>query len=399
MLVIRLWNYFRGYVIIKVEGLTLERFINLSIAKNIYLWDIIRHDYTTIEAKISVSGFKELKEVVRSVGCRISIEKKIGYPFVIHKLKSRKMLALGFIIAVTIILYLTSFIWTIEINGNNRISDEKIISFLKQINVEPGTNKNKIQINDIRRELLTKIDDFTFANIEIRGTKLIIEVKEREENPQKLYSNTPCNIVAQKRAVVEKIIAKNGEAVVNVGDIVEEGRVLISGIIKNERLENDLLVHADGIVLGITRYNKVIKKNIEEYVKEETGAYFTTKELKIGEKRIQLINGEIPFDDYKIETERKRVIGSKYFNIPLEIVTYNYKEVKDKKVKYNIDFLKQSSIVEGTQEIMKSIPKVEKILSKDVKHYIDNNILITEISVEVLENIGIEEKIGMDRED
>ena len=31
---------FKGYVIIRVEGLTLERFLNLAITSDIYLWDI-----------------------------------------------------------------------------------------------------------------------------------------------------------------------------------------------------------------------------------------------------------------------------------------------------------------------------------------------------------------------
>ena len=51
MLSIKIWNYFRGYVIIRVEGLTLEKFLNLATNKDIYLWDIERIEYTVIEAK------------------------------------------------------------------------------------------------------------------------------------------------------------------------------------------------------------------------------------------------------------------------------------------------------------------------------------------------------------
>ncbi len=38
--IIKIWHYLKGYVIIKIEGLTLERFLNLAANKDIYLWDI-----------------------------------------------------------------------------------------------------------------------------------------------------------------------------------------------------------------------------------------------------------------------------------------------------------------------------------------------------------------------
>ncbi len=86
MEIIKTWNYLRGgYVIIKVEGgLTLERFLNLAAAKDIYLWDIKRINHTLLEMKVSTKGFRALKEVVRKVGCRVEVlDKKGGIPFFI----------------------------------------------------------------------------------------------------------------------------------------------------------------------------------------------------------------------------------------------------------------------------------------------------------------------------
>lgn len=40
MLVLRLWNYLRGYVIILIEGIFLEKFINICTRRKMYLWDI-----------------------------------------------------------------------------------------------------------------------------------------------------------------------------------------------------------------------------------------------------------------------------------------------------------------------------------------------------------------------
>ncbi|MGF7056348.1 sporulation protein YqfD [Brassicibacter mesophilus] len=393
MLVIRIWNYFRGYVIIKIEGLTLEKFINLSIAKDIFLWDIVRLDYTTLEAKISINGFKDLKEVVRKVGCRVSIKDKRGYPFVVHKFKYRKMLFLGSVVAIVLILYLTSFIWSIDVVGNKRIKNNEINKQLALLNVKSGIAKSKVDTDLIKNVILSNIDGLSYAHAQIKGTKLIVEVKEKDVPPEMIDDETPCNIVAEKKAVIEKIYAKNGKSQVEKGDIVKEGQILISGIIKDERMENALIVHSDGKILGRTWYSEIIEDPIIKSIKEETGRVFTAKEIKIGDKRLQLLNGDIPFTNYIEDKKTKKLLKTKAFELPIEIISHIYKEVNIKRVTQNVDALKKITAVKGVQQIMNKIPTGSQVLSKDVKYSIEDNVLITEIRVEVIEEIGRKEKI------
>lgn len=56
-----LWNFLVGYVIIRVEGLSLEKFINLTVSRGIYLWGIKRQNYTTLTARISIRGFNSFE--------------------------------------------------------------------------------------------------------------------------------------------------------------------------------------------------------------------------------------------------------------------------------------------------------------------------------------------------
>ncbi|MTI65994.1 MAG: sporulation protein YqfD [Firmicutes bacterium] len=393
MLVIRLWNYLRGYVIIKVEGLTLERFINLAITKDIYLWDIYRHDYTTLEAKVSIKGFKALRNVMKKVGCRSNIIEKKGFPFLIHRFKYRKMLAFGFIVSLGIIFFLTSFIWTVDIVSNGEIREDYLLEFLKKNNVKPGIKKNEVKINNIERMLLESMDTLSYVHADIVGTKLLIEVKKRDEIPKRVNKNIPCNIIADKKAVIEKVIAKNGKAEVEKGDIVKKGQILISGVLKDERMENPLLVHSEGDILARTYYKKIIKEPIVKTIKEETGKKFVTKETKIGDKRIHMIDGDIPFKHYKEIITNKKVFDSKVVDIPIEIIKHEYREVNLKKVTRNVDSLKKISSIEGTKILMEELPKGIKVISKDVRYSIEDNILTTTINIEVIEEIGKKEEI------
>ena len=394
LLVIRIWNYLRGYVIIRVEGLTLEKFINLAIARNIYLWDIVRVDYITLESKVGIKGFKELREVVKRVGCKASIVEKKGYPFFIHRFKYRKMLGFGFIIAIGIVIFLTSIIWSIDINGNEAASNEEILEHLESIGIEPGIFKMKVDTKKIKNHLLKRIDYLTFVSAEMKGTRLVLEIKESEDRPEMVNKDFPCNIVADKKAVIEKIVAKNGKSVVKKGDIVIEGQILITGLIQDERMEKPLLVHSEGEIFGRTWYNKEISEPIVKTIKEETGRLHTTKEIKIGNKRIHLISGEIPFENYIEEIDAKKIIDWKAFSLPLEIIEHKYKEVKVKKVTQNVDALKQRVSVIGVQDMMKELSEDARVISKDVQYSIQDNVLITKITIEVIEEIGRKQKIN-----
>jgi len=393
LLVIRIWNYFRGYVIIKIEGLTLEKFINLAISKNIILWDITRIDYTTLKAKVSISGFKALRDVVQKVGCRVYILEKRGYPFFISKFKYRKMLAIGSLLSIALVIFMTSFIWTIDIVGNERIKDEEIINVLSSLNIKEGISKKTAKNTDITNALLLNIQDLSFANIEIHGTKMIVEVRERPLTEVQVKEDTPCNIVAAKKAVIEKVVVKSGKALVTKGEVVKEGQILITGIIKDERLLSPLLVHSEGIVLARTSYTETIEEPIVKFINEETGKVFTTREIIFGNKRIQLMNGEIPFKNYIEEKKTKEIGNLGIIKLPLSVIEHKYKEVEKIRIEQDIEALKKITSVKATQQLMEKIPKNASVISKDIRHRIEDNALITEVIFEVTEDIGIKEKI------
>lgn len=390
MLVIRLWNYLRGYVIIKIEGLTLEKFINLTIAKGIYLWDIERIDYTVIHAKIGIKAFKEVRDVVKKIGCRVNIIQKKGFPFFVHKLKYRKMLVLGLIICLGVLFFLTSLIWSIDVVGEEDISKKLILSNLNKIGIYVGVNKSNIDEELVKKTLLKEIGSISYAKAEIKGTKLIIEVKKREIAPEKVEKNIPCNIVSKNKSVIEKIVAKNGKALVEKGDIVDEGQILITGTIEDERFDGPLLVHSDGIVLGRTNYIKIIEEPLIKTIKEETGRDYKAREFVVGNKTISLKDKEIPFKNYNEVIDNKSIINSNKFK--LGVIIYNYKEVRLKKINQNVDKLKQVNSLKGTEVLIKEIPEGSKIVSKNVEHSFKNNKLITKITIEVIEDIGVKQK-------
>lgn len=390
MLAIKIWNYFKGYVIISVEGLTLERLLNLAATNNIYLWDVKRHNNIMIEMKTTLLGFKELKSIVKKVGCKIEINQKKGFPFFCERLKQRKMLTMGFILFCIITFLLTSTILKIEVIGNEQTPKEEIITFLENSNVKVGKYKYKIDKDEIKGKLLNEFNYFSFVSLKIKGTVLTIEIREQDLSPEKVDRSIPCNLVAKQKGIIVKIITKNGKDLVKKGDVVEEGKLLITGVIDNEINEDIMLVHAEGEVLALTRYSSVVKSYIINQEEKFTGKIYKQKGLKIKDKGLKFLKGEIPFENYKEEVVEKDLFNFKNYDIefPIKIINYEYREFELKEVKQNLDFLKKAAQINAIKEINKTLPKECEIQSKDVIHQINDNTLTTKVVVEVIENIG-----------
>ena len=65
MLLFRLWNYIRGYVIIVVEGYFLEKFVNICTRRQILLFDISRQKNSKMTLKVSIKGFRMLRPIAK----------------------------------------------------------------------------------------------------------------------------------------------------------------------------------------------------------------------------------------------------------------------------------------------------------------------------------------------
>jgi len=378
----------RGYVIVKVEGLALERFINMCIARGIYLWDIKRINYTTLEAKIGIQGFKELRNIVKRAGCRVSIHKKNGYPFWVHKLKKRKMLLVGAFFCFLILVFSSTFIFSIEIIGNEELEKSEIISSLNELGLKPGTNKYLVNLKEIETELILDVDQIAWVGIEVRGIRAKVEIVEKRLAPDKIDKNTPCNVIAKKNGVIEKVIARNGDAVVEEGDIVTKGDMLINGVVQRENMDEPMFVHSYGEVYAKTYYETTESKNLIEIKKDKTGQKFKKRTFNLGSIELSFNKGDIPYDVYIVEKKSKRPFQWRNIGLPVEIITEDYYEAIQFEERIDEIQAKNDIHKEAINKLLEDIPLDAKILNTQIDFTIQDDILYGKVIIEVLENIA-----------
>lgn len=391
MFILRLWNYFCGYAIIIVKGIKIERFINLAVVNNIYLWDIENIDYTTIKAKINIRDFFKLRSIVRKTDSNIQIIEKCGMPFKIKTVKRRKWFFFGLGALLIFIYILSSYIWMIEIHGLEKIDEQTVLENLSYAGLRVGIKKSKVEKRDIENRMLIRMPELTWMGIEIKGTKAFVTVVEKKPEPQLINRDEPCDIVASKNGIIEKILVLNGDGVVKDGDTVKKGQLLVSGTIIREGLP-ERYVHSMAEVNARTWYEDVEEIPFEQIEYKKTGRTFTTYSMEIIKKKIERAK-KVPFEDYNKNSKDIYILSFGSYVFPIKLTVTKYEELVPLTKIINEEEAKTICEERLNTKIKLQLPENAVILNSRIEYFTNEKSLIGKIYVEVLENIGVKVKI------
>ena len=387
----RFAQYANGYIDIVVEGYYIERFINICTTRKILLWNLKRDNSITLYASVEIKNFKKLREICKKTKCKIKIKKKKGLPFIIKKYKKRKVF-IGFLFLVIMcIIILSNFIWNIEVQGNVNVPKEEILALAEANGLAEGKFINKIDVKNVINKIRLERDDVAWVGIEIKGTNAIIKLVEADIKPEIINEEDYCNIVADKAAMITKITAGNGTPLVKEGDVVKKGDILVAGYLEG-KYTGKQYVHSQGEIQAKVWYSATEKVYLKELKKIETGESQNKHSVKINNFLINF-NKSIPkFEKYDtIETCKKLKLFSNFY-LPFELITYTYKEYKEEEVIHSIEEAKQIGTENAIKKLEEEI-KDKKILDKQIKVKSEVDYILVEVTLEVEEKIGVEEKI------
>ena len=386
-------NHILGYVKIKVESVFIERFINICISKRIFIWDIQREKSSIMYANIGIKDFKRLKNVAKKTKSKVSIEEKSGIPFLLHRYRKRK----NFFILCSIILIslvaMSRFVWNIEIEGLQTIPKEEFMQELNDYGLKIGTRKSQINSNSIINKMRLTRDDISWMGIDIKGTNIIIKIKEKEKAPIVINKSDYCNIVSNKTGLITKINVQDGTKAVEIGDMVKEGDVLVLGLLEGKFSGETRYVHAIADVEAKVWYSKKEKFYYNQDIRKETGQIENKYSIKFNNFKINFTKTLSKFQNYDTICKSKKILLFPNFYLPIEIVKKTNIEYK----KISKTFTEEELIEIATEkleiEIEAEIENKDNIINKQINVDKQEEYVEVEIIYEVIEKIGIEEKI------
>lgn len=392
----KFFHFVKGYVIIEITGLYIERFLYICAKREIELFNIGKKEDNKLLVCINISDFKKIKEIKRKTKTNLRIIKKCGLPFYTKKIKKRYALLIGMSIFIFLMFFSSFFIWSIEIKGDNEEKSIEIMKAVEKTGLTIGAFKPGLPDGEeMKSIILNNTDNIVWTWVYINGTKATIEYKEGILPPKVVDKTKPCDIIALRDGVITEVIEKNGRAWVKKDDAVLKGDVLIAGTIEPQNAPMKT-VHAIGEVYATTVHKKTTDVKLYKEIKEETGRKKEFKTIKLFSKCFNLFFDEkIGYNEYtEVEKLDELKIGNKLY-LGVGIYKKIYKEVITKKVPISYDIAVEMGRNELEEKIAKELLPGAIIKTKQVTHEkIDDDTVRVSVTMEFTEKISAEKPIG-----
>lgn len=360
-----------------------NKFLNYLIYNKIYYDSLNKYnEYFVLDV-----SYDDYLYIRRRYKCHIV--KYYGKKNIVNIYENNKYVLLSLIISFMLLFLLCNTIFDIKINSDDKDIVNIINDSLKDNGIDVYKRKVSFdKLNSIKNKILEDNKD-TLEWIEIRekGCIYYIDVTPRVKSNNNVDNALPSDIVAEKDGVIKHIVVHRGSKVIDNGDYVKKGDVLISGnIIKNENVIDK--VHSEGVIYAETwktvnisipfkRIDYVYKKTVNHYYLDIFGHEFTISgkydsDNTINKKSIVL---DKPYLFFKLYKEEKKI--------------YDYNEVILNKEEAYKEALNRSIDV-----INKKLSSDEYIISKKVlKKEVKRSKINLEVFFKVYEKIGVTSEI------
>ena len=360
-----------------------NKFLNYLIYNKIYYDSLNKYnEYFVLDV-----SYDDYLYIRRRYKCHIV--KYYGKKNIVNIYENNKYVLLSLIISFMLLFLLCNTIFDIKINSDDKDIVNIINDSLKDNGIDVYKRKVSFnKLNSIKNKILEDNKD-TLEWIEIRekGCIYYIDVTPRVKSNNNVDNSLPSDIVAEKDGVIKHIVVHRGSKVIDNGDYVKKGDILISGnIIKNENVIDK--VHSEGVIYAETwktvnisipfkRIDYVYKKTINHYYLDIFGHKFTISgkydsDNTINKKSIVL---DKPYLFFKLYKEEKKI--------------YDYNEVI-----LNVEEAYNEALNRSANIINKKLSNDEYIISKKVlKKEVKRSKINLEVFFKVYEKIGVTSEI------
>ncbi len=282
-------NYLRGHARLEITCAAPERVVNLCAARGVPFWDIAWQSEITFCVSTTPAGVRRLREVTADIGAEIRVLEKSGAPELWRRCRRRYVLLAAAVVLPLLLAAGGAFIWGFEVTGNDTVPTEEILQALERCGVYVGTRGVGLDQDALRNRVLPLLPEVLYIAVNVRGCTAHVQVVERTRPPHLYRDGDVQNIVAAKDGLITRIEALDGVQCAAVGDIVQAGEVLLSGVADSPR--GCRYMRATGRIWARTWYEWTVPVRLLSADKTGEEGSRTQLWLDMGRQRIKLYAG------------------------------------------------------------------------------------------------------------
>ncbi len=239
-----LLRYLLGFVRIQAASCKKEEMLNLLRENNENSWGYFLAGGAFCLSTTRRGAALLTQSPLASAGLILS---KKGILADLWHARARAGLLFGLVVSALIFLSFSSLVWDVRVEGNERLSNDKVLLELQECGLFVGLPIRDLDEKRISGDVLLSGSQLSFVSINMHGTVAYVTVRERDAVPE-TEKKACANLVATQDAVIESCAVSAGSPKVGAGQVVKKGDILVSGI--TEGLHGNRLVRAEGEIIG-----------------------------------------------------------------------------------------------------------------------------------------------------
>ena len=314
-------------VVICVKSLMPEKFLNAAAAEGARIFRVRKENDRQIFITTDGAGAEKIRALAEKARLEWRIDDVRGISAVYLALKKRPTLPAAFIVMTACLFVFLTRIWVIEMTSVTGDIPDSAGGCLENSGIAPGMRAKDIDTAHLALDI-SAAKGVARASVAKKGAVLEIEIVPEDAGPELFDADSARDLVAACDGVISAVEVKNGTAIVNAGDTVRRGQILIYG---QERAGGDAMnpIGALGRVEARIWAEGNAGENLLRTEKEYTGNFsrglsvsILGKEIEIfGHENFQncdIIVEEIPIGGLFVPLRIRRVTAWEYVPISVQ---------------------------------------------------------------------------------
>lgn len=365
------------------------KFINKIKYINIKILEI-KYEQGYVYLKIEDKYLEKLNKYL--ISYKFSVVKETGVYDILNKIKRNYIFCICLLIGIILFFIMSNMVVKINIIHESSEIREIIADELDEYGIKVlSFKKSYKELDKIRQEILDKYPEkLDWMEFDVDGMIINVRIEERIITDTN-KDDKVCNLVAAKSGIINDIKVEQGEVLVNINDYVNEGDILVTGVINyNEEMKRTTC--ASGEIYATTWYTVDVKIPFEysEYVETGKKKYNIVWENDGNKKQILRER----FDSYN--SYLKNILKVFDFNLYVETEMETEKITKT----YTEEEALEVGINKAIENVLIKLGEKDEIIDKKVlKKVVNNSTMDIEVFVIVKELISTEEEITVDTEE
>ena len=319
-------------------------------------------------------------------GIPIHVVRRGGLPHLMYRYRHRVGLLIGGMLGLAIVIASSRVLWDIRISGNQSMTVRQVREELAASGLSVGMPLSSLDTGEAEMRIQLDSEHISWVSINMSGTVAHVEIRERVPTPPK-EPLLPANLIARCEGIVEELEVYAGIPVVQAGQAVQTGELLVSGLYDSQSV-GWRVTRAAGRIMARTvhEFSVEIPLNYEE--KSYLDEPIVKKTLIFFEKEIKLFknSGILGESCDKISNVDSCTLGVGV-SLPISLKTEYYLPYVYRTSTRDYAQAQTLAYYELERQISQALPDA-MLLRKVITATLDENVFCLQCEVHCLENIA-----------